>query len=51
MKAFWCLGVVVKRAEVHSGCEFDSSMCHNKNTIGEEGDGKSRHKIRNSRNN
>ena len=32
---------MVERADSeHSGCQFDSSMYHNKNTIGEEGNGK-----------
>ena len=36
-----CRGVVVKHVDSqHRGCEFDSSMCHNKNTIGEEDNGK-----------
>ena len=37
----WCRGVVVKHADSqHRGCQFDSSMCHFKNAIGEEGNGK-----------
>ena len=29
----------------YTGCEFESYTCPNKNTIGEEGSGKSPHKI------
>ena len=33
----WCRGVVVKHVDLqHRGCQFDSSMCHLKNAIGEE---------------
>ena len=38
-----CSGVVVKRAR--KGCELESCMCQNKNTIGEEDNGKPSHKI------
>ena len=39
-------GAVVKRADSnHSGCEFDSSTCHNENANGKEGNGKPPHKI------
>ena len=38
--------VVVKHADSqHRGCQYDSSLCHNKNAIGEEGNGKPPHKI------
>ena len=30
----------------NTGCEFESSTCHNKNTISEEGNGKSPHEIK-----
>ena len=34
-------GVVVKHADSrHRGCQFDSSMCHFQNSIGEESNGK-----------
>ena len=37
---------MVKRADSHHrGCEFESSTCHNKNAIGEEGNGELPHKI------
>ena len=40
----WCRGAVVKHADSqHRGCQFDPSMCHNENNIGEEGNGKSPH--------
>ena len=39
-------GVVVKRADSYRrGCKFQSCTCHNKNTIGEEGNGKPPHKV------
>ena len=39
-------GVVVKRVEsLCRGCEFESCTCHNKNTIGKEGNRKPRHKF------
>ena len=41
-----CWGVVVKHADSqHRGCQFDSSMCHNENIIGEEGNGKPSHEF------
>ena len=41
----WCRGLVVKHADSqHRGCHFDSSMCHFKDAIGEEGNGKPPHK-------
>ena len=41
----WCHGVLVKHAvSQHRGNQFDSSMCHFKNSIGEEGNGKPTHK-------
>ena len=48
MSCFWCItvGVVVQHAESqHRGCQLDSSMCHDKNTIGAEGNEKLSHKI------
>ena len=36
---------------LHSGFEFESYKCHTKNAIGEEGNGKSPHKIHVSRKN
>ena len=41
-----CRDVVIKHADSHhKGCQFDSSMCHNKIAIGEEGNGKPPHEI------
>ena len=40
----WCRGVLVKHADSqHRGYQFDSSMCHFWNAIGEEGNGKPPH--------
>ena len=47
----WCRGVVVKHGHSqHRGHEFDSFMRHNKNTIGEEGNGKPSHEFHYPRN-
>ena len=44
--ASMCWGVVVTHADSqHRGCQFDSSMCHNENIIGEEGNGKPSHEF------
>ena len=41
-----CCGEVVERAySKHKGCEFESHSCHNKSIIGEDGNGKSPHRI------
>ena len=40
----WSIGIVVNYAgSERRGCEFKSNMCHNKNAIGEEGNGKPIH--------
>ena len=42
----WCRGVVVKHADSQRrGFQSDSSMCHNKEAIGAEGNGNPPHKI------
>ena len=41
----WCCCVMVKHPDSYRrGCELESSMCHNKNAIGKEGNGKPPHK-------
>ena len=47
----WYRGVVVKHADSqHRGYQFDSSTCHNKNAIGEEGHWKPPHEFHFPRN-
>ena len=42
----WGCGVVVKHADSqHRDCQLDSSICHSKNTIGEEGNRKPPHEF------
>ena len=42
----WYRAVVVKQAySQHRGCQFDSSMYHFQNAIGEEGNGKPSHEF------
>ena len=42
----WCRGVVVQHVDSQGrGCEFDASMRHIANAIGEEDNGKPPHKI------